>query len=744
VAASNSSRRYRFGDLSLDTGRRRVRRGDDTIPLTALSFDLLRVLVEEAPNVVEHEQLASKAWGARRIVSPENLAKRVMLLRQALGDQADHCRYIEGVRGRGYRLIPDVHVESTPANGSAVSAPMRVDLSAPQTEPVDAAVPIAGFRYRFALAGVAVAAVVAVLIASALDWSRAPLPTLRVRAEIPAPGYTKQGLAISPDGKQVAYVAAVDGVSKIAVRSLDDGETRILSDTAGAVSPFWSADSRSLAFYSNGELKRIDASGGPSQTLAQDVATTMPGAWGRDGTILFATPDTDKRGFTMALARLSATGGAVTLLPGDPPRDGETVQLFPQFLPDGRHFIYSNTRRPTFAGTLRVGALDEPGNVPIMPIDRAAFYGSGFLLYRNETTLLAQRFDERALALRGDAMTLAEDVDGFSASENGVIVYDAPSRANASSAVSTRRLVWVDRAGRPLSEVETSLVYVLPELSPDGRGIAVTASGGDIWTIDAQRGSTTRLTFDVASDAATAWSPDGERIAFGSGRRGMPTEHSSIFQRAANGTGSEELLLEGTADENLLPTDWSRDGRYIVFLRGRRPTTDQRLDIWVLPTEDRKAYQLIASPFRKAAAHLSPDGRWLAYDTNETGVSQVIVVSFPDVTRRWAVSTRGGDHPRWRADGRELYYRSPEGDLMAVDVHAGEEFAFGAPHKLFAFKSSSVIPYNVADDGERFLIDEDLPSAQVTDAASSPEQRIHVIVNWTAGLSEGEGGDVTR
>ena len=315
VPGSNSSRRYRFGDLSLDTGQRRVRRGDDVIPLTALSFDLLRVLVEDAPNVVDHEQLASKAWGARRIVSSENLAKRVMLLRQALGDQADHCRYIEGVRGRGYRLIPEVHTESAhvPANGAAVSGPTRVDTIAPQAEPVGASVQVVHLRHRFALVGVAVVALVAVLIVLALDWSRPPLAALRVRAEIAAPGYAKQGLAIAPDGKQNAYVTVVDGVSKIAVRPLGDGEARLLGDTAGAQSPFWSPDSRSLAFYAGGRLKRIDASGGPAQTLAEDASTTMPGAWGRDGTILFAMPDTEERGFTMALARRR--------LPADPPPD---------------------------------------------------------------------------------------------------------------------------------------------------------------------------------------------------------------------------------------------------------------------------------------------------------------------------------------------------------------------------------------------------------------------------------------
>jgi Tol biopolymer transport system component/DNA-binding winged helix-turn-helix (wHTH) protein len=736
---TTAARRYRFDDLSLDTGQRRVRRGGDVIPLTALSFDLLRVLVEDAPNVVDHEQLASRAWGARRIVSPENLAKRVMLLRQALGDQADQSRYIEGVRGRGYRLIPEVQSENVhaPVNGAVASGPTHVDTVAPHAESVPS-VHVVDRRYWFALAGVAVVAVAAVLIALAPHWSTTLLPALRVRAEIPAPGYAKQGLAVAPDGKQIAYVTVVDGVTKIAVRTLDDGETRILGDTTGAQSPFWSPDSRSLAFYAGGMLKRIDASGGPAQTLAEDVSTSMPGAWGRDGTILFAMPNTDERGRTMALARVSATRGAVTLLPAGPPPDGETVQVFPQFLPDGKHFIYSSTRRPTFSGTLRAGAVDEPGNAPIMPIDRAAFHANGFLLFRKDRTLFAQRFDAKSFELRGDAMTLAEDVDEVSVSEGGVIVYDTPLPADAGSALRTRHLVWVDRDGRPLGEVETPPVYELPELSPDSHSVAVTTVPGDIWTIDVQRGNRMPLTFDVASDVAAVWSPDGTWLAYGSGRNGMPTEASSIYRRAANGTGPEDLLFEGRPDENLYPTDWSRDERFILFARGLRPTKNEKLEVWVLDTADRTAHPLITAPFFNVPARLSPDGRWLAYSTNESGESQVIVVSFPDVTQgRWPVSKDGGQHPRWRADGRELYYRSPQGDLMAVDIDAGERFDFGTPHKLFAFESSGfATPYNVASDGSRFLIDENLPAAPVTATASAPEQRLHLILNWTAGLPE--------
>jgi Tol biopolymer transport system component/DNA-binding winged helix-turn-helix (wHTH) protein len=735
VPGSSSSRRYRFADLSLDTGQRRVRRGGDVIPLTALSFDLLRVLVEDAPNVVEHEQLASKTWGARRIVSPENLAKRVMLLRQALGDQVDDCRYIEGVRGRGYRLIPEVHAESVPANGNgaAVPGPTGVRTVAPPVASVGASAHTAHARYRFALVAVAVVALVAVLIAFAFAWSSAPAPASRVRAEIPAPGYPGHGLAISPNGKEIAYLTIVDGTTKIAV--LDDGKTRILEDTASALGPFWSSDSRSLAFYTGGSLKRIDASGGPSRTLVEKTSTHKPGAWGRDGTILFAAPDTLDRGFTMALARVSAEDGPATLLPADPPRDQEVVQVFPQFLPDGRHFIYSNTRLHGFLGTLRVGAVDEPHNAPIMPVDGAAFYANGFLLYRRGATLVVQRFDAEAFGLQGDAIPLAEGVgDDISVSENGVIVYDTPDPANAVSGARTRRLVWRDRDGRLLREVETQPAYELPQLSPDGSGIALNGAGedSDIWTLD-EHANRTRITDDPSADVAAVWSPDGKRIAFGSGRNGMPANLSSIYQRAADGTGSEELLFEGEQDENLYPTDWSSDGRYIVFVRGRRYTLGQHLDIWVLDTEDRMARRLTDSPFVKVPARLSRDDRWLAYATNESGKFQVVVVSFPAITDRRVVDS--GQHPRWRADGRELYYRSPEGDLMAVDVlRAGEELELGTPHKLFSFESSSNSPYNVAPDGQSFLIDENLPAAPVTDAASTPERRIHVIVNWTAGL----------
>jgi serine/threonine protein kinase/Tol biopolymer transport system component len=576
----------------------------------------------------------------------------------------------------------------------------------------------------------------------------------RMHFAIPAPGYSVGGgLAISPDGTRIAYVATIDGTRQITIRPIDSLEPRPLPSTANAVGLFWSPDSRSIAFFADGKLKRVDVAGGTPQTVA-DGSITLPGSWGRDGTILYSQQGTDTSAI-IAVNRVSAAGGVASVVTnGSSSVPTEPFQLLPRFLPDGRHIIYFTGNTTGFGGTVRVASLDAPAGRLLLTADigrdgGGIAYKDGFLLYTNTKTLMAQRFDVEALALRGEPRPVAENVGEFSVADTGVLVYQSAGTELPATATSgMRRLVWMDRQGQRLGEVEAPAGFRFPELSPDGRRVAlsVPAAGGqrldDVWIVDTQRGVPARLTFDDAVDDWAIWSPDGGSVVFGSGRDGLPFLPGSLYERAANGAGTDDLLLKGAQAEILAPNDWSRDGKTIAFVRAALSTGLARVDIWVLSTEDHTASPLLESPFRKMPAHFSPDGRWIAYSTNESGSTQVVVRHYPDVRQgQWQVTTRGGYDPRWRADGRELYYLSPEGDVMAVDVQPGDAFETGTPRKLFStginvttYDTQPENFYNVSADGERFLINEPVPGQSAPNAGSAPEEPLHVIVNWTSGL----------
>jgi Tol biopolymer transport system component len=353
---------------------------------------------------------------------------------------------------------------------------------------------------------------------------------------------------------------------------------------------------------------------------------------------------------------------------------------------------------------------------------------------------------------------VAEHVTEFSVSAAGLLAYyelePGLSPGGGAPPAGARRLVWHERNGARLGQIDAPPSYATPVLSPDGRSVALAAQlenrSLDIWTIDAERGTRQRLTLDDATDVSPAWSRDGARLAFTSGRKGLRLLPSALYQRAANGTGADELLFAGESSDILTPFDWSPDGHLLVFGRGRYITREQKLDLWTLETTDEHvARPLVESPSRKGPARFAPNGRWIVYRTNESGADEIVVQPFPNVGQgKWQVSIHGGLEPKWRADGRELFYLAPNADLMAVDVDtAGATFTIGTPHRLFATGiapadlQATEIPnyfYDAAPDGERFLLSERVPTVAGTseknDAPVAAERPIKVIVNWTADL----------
>ena len=535
-------------------------------------------------------------------------------------------------------------------------------------------------------------------------------------------------LAVSPDGRQVAFVARnASGGTLIWVRSLDTLAAKGLAGTEGGVSPFWSPDSRSLGFFADRKLKRIDVSGGPPITLC-DVALGVSAAWSPEGVIVFSPA-----GGTV-LQKVSASGGvptAATAFQGE-----ETGHARPAFLPDGRHFVYRAIPRPEAPqGPVFIGSLNSTEGMRVMDdiVSTNVVYSQGHLLFMRETTLMAQPFDPDRLVLTGDPFPIAEQIQTFvtygffSASDSGVLAYQTGTAAGAP------QLAWLDRAGNVLETVGTPAAYGDLALAPDGRRAMVRdfrAQGdSDLWLRDLARdGLASRFTFDAALDNNPLWSPTGDRVVFSSTRKGS----ADLYQKASSGAGSEEVLL--TNNENKIATSWSADGRYLLYTRTPPPA-----DLWVLPMAgDGKPFPFLQTPANEGQGQFSPDGRWVSYTSNESGRAEVYVRRFNGSGvasgGKWQVSTSGGNQPRWRPDGKEIFYVSlpPDARLMAAAVGAeGETITVGALTPLFRVRPPNFAGsyYQVAPDGMRFLFN--MPPA--VEATPTP---ITVVVNWTAGLKK--------
>jgi Tol biopolymer transport system component len=566
------------------------------------------------------------------------------------------------------------------------------------------------------LAMVSVVAV-AVAIASAL---RPPPAAREVRLEITTPPTTDQvSLALSPDGQSLVFVADSEGQPRLWLRSLEAISSRRLAGTDGAAYPFWSPDSRSIGFFAQGKLKRLDIAGGAAQTLANaDIG--RGGSWNRDGVILFA-PSTFGPIF-----RVSDRGGepvAVTRLGILKP----VGHRFPQFLPDGRHFLFSTVGSPKGRGVY-VASLDGSVMRRLLDAETAAVVASGHVLFVRQGTLFAQSFDPVRLELAGSPFSVVEDtafdrsanIAALSSSAAGSLAY------RAGTAGDQRQFLWFDRSGKQVGKLgdPDTAAPANPQLSPDGRRVALnrTMNGQPgIWLLDTGRGVLSRFTFD-APDALPVWSPDGRRLVFGSRR-----DTFDLYEKPASGGGTEELVL--TAPGISAPTDWSTDGRFLLY-RSDAPNTGS--DIWALPMGgNRKPFPVIQTDFDERDGQFSPDGRWIAYESNESGRFEIYVQPFPGPGSKWQMSTNGGAQVRWRRDGRELFYIGLDSRLMTVPLQVAsgsQTLEPGTPVSLFAtrifggaLQGAFKQQYVVSPDGQRFLIN------SLTAATTSP---ITLILNW--------------
>ncbi len=549
-----------------------------------------------------------------------------------------------------------------------------------------------------------------------------------VRSNAPVP-------VISPDGRTVAF-AAQDAAGKqlLWVRAIDSLVAQPLSGTDDAAFPFWSPDSRFIGYSTTGKLMKVAASGGPPTTVCalNPGIVSRGGAWSRDGVIIFNNGPAP-------LSRVSSSGGDATAM--GQLADGETGRQFPSFLPDGRRFLYHADGAGEKGGVF-VGSLDSDGTTRVLSATTGAIYdqSSGHLLFVRQDTLFGQTFDAKTLVLSGDPFPVAERLEsatvvglvGFSLSATGVLVYGL--REDAGSGF---ELTWVDRTGKVAGTVGPVGHYRGVDLSPDGSQIAAhrhDGEGGDIWVTDVSRNMTTRLTFDATQEnAAPVWSPEGDRIAFSSTRDGK----RGISVKAADNTGVEERLFETTATRAVTPFSWSPDGRSVLF---GMPALKTSTDLWVLPVSgERTPVPLLQSAFVELQGQISPDGKWLAYQSFETGQGEIYVQPVSTGGGKWPVSNGGGNAPRWRGDSRELFYVG-RGKMNAVAVTTkGTAFVAGTPEALFDyvcatcnFGHSVHFSYAPSPNGQRFLISVSKSVAEGV-VAQSP---IVVVINWLEGIKK--------
>jgi len=572
-----------------------------------------------------------------------------------------------------------------------------------------------GMWLVWALAGAAALGV----LAGAIFWRGGKSAEQAMVFTAPLP-FPVRDMAMAPNGHTVAVAGHQEGAKKglIWLYEVGSEEARSLAGTEGGNFPFWAPDGKAIGFFADGKLKRIDLPSGPVQVLA-DAPAGRGGSWSPEGVIIF----TPTGRLQSQILRVPASGGTPTLLVGHEPGLGGGSQRWPQFLPDGKHFLFLSAMIASYGRNdgVYVGSLDSKEFHMVMSTQGPAVYAApGYLLFLRDRALLAQRFDLKTLRVTGEPVAVAKDPQylprilkaTFSAVNTEVLLVEKGGN------VSLSRLIWFNREGKELGTVGEPQVYANPQIAPKGQQVLVDqtdteSQNTDIWTYDVQQGGTKRLTFDPALDATPVWSPDASKVVFTSSRGNA----FNLFLKEANGAQEEKAICESDADK--YPSSWSHDGKSILYQEGA--------DLKYLTVPEMKSMLFLKATATLRNAQFSADGKWVAYESNESGKWEVYVTSFPEAKGKWQVSHAGGEQPRWRGDGKELFYLAPDARIVAVPVKTGAGFDPGVPVPLFqtnpkeTLATSEQYIYDVDPSGQRFL---------VNTLVKSEREPMTVVLNW--------------
>ncbi len=578
-------------------------------------------------------------------------------------------------------------------------------------------------RWTAAAAGTALLLLLAPL---GLLFRRAPrentAPPMRFTIPVPpgttySPPEVSRGLSVSPDGTRLVIEAYSKGRRRLFVRPLDSEEATELEGSLDATGHFWSPDGRFIAFYADGKLKKIPAAGGPAVELC-DAAFALVGTWNWDGTILFSNFNPP------GIFRVRDTGGRAELVLPPDHTHGQTTLIWPHFLPDGKRFLYIAGTGSLNIRELRVGSLESKETALVSRLNsRVEYAAPGYLVYARESSLFAQPFDERKAVLSGEPRLIASNVHyffgpshaAFSVSQTGIIAYQTAARPD--------EIVWLDRTGKRIGQIGEPVVVKGVRLSPDGKRAAADIEDhrtgtSDIWVTELSSGVATRIHSDPIDEKMPVWSPDGSKLIYRSDRTGPP----DIYEIAPGVPGSERALLEAPGVQE--PADISRDGRFLVYLNEAQSAL---WHIWLLPLKGGgKPFSWLGTRFHETSPRFSPDGRWIAFESNESGVPEIYAALTEGAGQKRRISPSGGRLPRWRADGKELYYISSNDSLMAVPIALAGQLEIGTPAPLFR-QDPEIQNFDVTPDGSRFLVSVPLQK--------TPESPIRVIVHWTGLLA---------